>query len=80
MRRYILIIAFLSTINSFGQEDNLTVEQQRLSFIKGKWTVDGSELTYIEICDWIQGNHLQCASNLKTVKLITQLVTSPTQH
>lgn len=41
MRRYILIIAFLSTINSFGQEDNLTVEQQRLSFIKGKWTVDG---------------------------------------
>lgn len=54
MRRYILIIAFLSTINSFGQEDNLTVEQQRLSFIKGKWTVDGSELTYIEICDWIQ--------------------------
>ena len=68
MRRYILIIAFLSTINSFGQEDNLTVEQQRLSFIKGKWTVDGSELTYIEICDWIQGNHLQCASESKDSK------------
>lgn len=34
MRRYILIIAFLSTINSFGQEDNLTVEQQRLHSLR----------------------------------------------
>lgn len=80
MRRYILIIAFLSTINSFGQEDNLTVEQQRLSFIKGKWTVDGSELTYIEIVIGYKGITFNALRNLKTVKLITQLVTSPTQH
>jgi hypothetical protein len=63
MKQYILLIIVLISINCFGQGDNLTVEQQRLSFIKGKWTVDGSELTYIEICDWIQGNHLQCMSS-----------------
>jgi hypothetical protein len=49
MRGYILIATILISINCFGQSDNLSVEQERLSFIKGKWTVDGSELTYIEI-------------------------------
>ena len=62
MRLYIITVALLISINCFGQGDNLTIEQQRLSFIKGKWTTDGSELIYIEICDWIQGNHLQCVS------------------
>ena len=62
MRLYILIVTLLTCINCFGQGDNLTIEQQRLSFIKGSWTIDGSETTYIEICDWIQGNHLQCKS------------------
>lgn len=65
MIRYILIVAILTSINGFGQSDNLTVKQEKLSFIKGKWTVDGSELTYIEICEWIQGNHLQCISSSK---------------
>lgn len=68
MRRYILIVTMLTSINCFGQSDNLTVEQERLSFIKGKWTVDGSELSYIEICDWIQGNHLQCIESSKDNK------------
>ncbi len=43
-------------------DENLTTEQQRLSILKGKWTIEGSETTYIEECDWIQGNHLQCIS------------------
>jgi len=63
MRLYILIGTLLTCIICFGQDDNLTSEQQRLSFIKGKWTIDGSELTYIEICDWIQGNHLECKAS-----------------
>lgn len=62
MKIIILIITLLTCLNTFGQGDNLTIEQQRLSILKGKWTIDGSELTYIEICDWIQGNHLQCKS------------------
>jgi hypothetical protein len=68
MIRYIFIITILISINSYGQDDSLTIEQKRLSFIKGKWTVNGSELTYIEICDWIQGNHLQCISSSKEDK------------
>lgn len=65
MRITIITIALFVYINSFGQPDNLTAEQQRLSFVKGKWTIDGSETTYIEICDWIQGNHLQCVATSK---------------
>lgn len=68
MRLNILIVTLLTCINCFGQGDNLTIEQQRLSFIKGSWTIDGSETTYIEICDWIQGNHLQCISTSKEDK------------
>ncbi len=69
MRYFILIGTLLLVyLNCFGQGDSLTTEQQRLSFIKGKWTVDGSETVYIEICDWIQGNHLQCVSTSKEDK------------
>jgi hypothetical protein len=56
------MLTLFTCLNTFGQVDNLTIEQQRLSVLKGKWTIDGSELTYIEVCDWIQGNHLQCIS------------------
>ena len=62
MKLSILIIALLISIHLYGQGDNLTTEQQKLSFIKGKWTIEGSEATYSEICDWIQGNYLQCVS------------------
>jgi hypothetical protein len=62
MKIIILILTLFTCLNAFGQADNLTIEQQRLSALKGKWTIEGSELTYIEVCDWIQGNHLQCIS------------------
>lgn len=68
MKLYILTLVLLTCISCFGQGDNLTTEQQRLSFIKGKWTIDGSEMIYIEVCDWIQGNHLQCISTSKEDK------------
>lgn len=65
MRLYLLVTALLISNHCLGQGDTLTVEQQRLSFIQGQWTVDGSEWTYIEICDWIQGNHLECKASSK---------------
>lgn len=66
MRRYILTTTLLFILHySYGQGEQLSAEQQRLSFVKGKWTVDGSETTYVEICDWIQGNHLQCVATSK---------------
>lgn len=68
MIRWIQVsLLFFTFINCYGQDD-LTPEQQRLSFIKGEWTTDGSEATYIEICDWIQGNHLQCTATSKEDK------------
>jgi len=63
MVKYLFITLFLVGSVSFGQGENLTPEQEKLSFIKGKWTVDGAELTYVEGCDFIQGNHLQCIAN-----------------
>ena len=49
----------------FSQQKNLTTEQQLLSVFKGRWTIEGSESSYLEICDWIQGNHIQCISTSK---------------
>jgi len=43
-------------------QQQLTPEQERLSVFKGKWTVPGSDSTYLEICDFIQGNHIRCCS------------------
>lgn len=55
----------LTNFSSSEEESNLTAEQQRLSFIKDRWTIEGSENTYIEICDRIQGNHIECVSTSK---------------
>ena len=64
MRLYILILTMLFVFPScYGQGDNLSPEQQRLAYLQGKWTIDGSESTYVEVCNFIQGNHLQCKSN-----------------
>ncbi len=62
MKQLLLILALNVFISSKAQLSNLTIEQQRLAFIVGSWTIDGNEKTYIETCDWIQGNHLQCMS------------------
>lgn len=48
-----------------SQQQELTPEQQLLSMFKGQWTIEGSESTYLEVCDWIQGNHIQCLSTSK---------------
>jgi hypothetical protein len=49
----------------FSQTKKSTPEQQRLSFLKGHWTIEGSESSYLEVCDLIQGNHIQCISTSK---------------
>ena len=59
-----LLLIFLSTAGH-SQQRTILPEQQRLSVFKGHWTVEGSEDTYLEICEWIQGNHIQCISASK---------------
>jgi hypothetical protein len=67
-----LLLSFLLLVFFFvradAQERTLSPEQQRLGVFQGHWTVEGSEATYLEICDRIQGNHIQCiaASKEKT--------------
>jgi hypothetical protein len=55
------LLMLSSTIVS-SQEKVMLPEQQRLSVFKGQWTVPGSENSYLEICEWIQGNHIQCSA------------------
>lgn len=62
MKQLFLILSLIFFFKTNAQLNTLTTEQQRLAFIAGTWTIDGSEKTYIETCDWIQGNHLQCLS------------------
>jgi hypothetical protein len=81
-RSILCIILFQLALACYGQVNQLTDEQDKLSFIKGKWTVDGSETTYIEICDWIQGNHLECVANStveKTDNSISYFTYSPSE-
>lgn len=77
----IVLLLLISNLNA--QVNTLTPEQQRLNFIVGSWTIDGSEKTYIETCDWIQGNHLQCLSvdneNGETRKSVSYFSYSPTE-
>ena len=62
-----LIIVFIS-VEVQAQEKVLIPEQQRLGVFEGQWTVVGSEDTYLEICNRIPGNYIQCiaASKEKT--------------
>jgi hypothetical protein len=50
---------------AYSQTKNPTAEQQLLSVFKGHWTIEGSESSYLEICDFIEGNHIQCISTSK---------------
>ncbi len=64
-----LFLSFLFCVlflrEGYAQDKTLLPEQQRLGVFQGHWTVDGSEATYLEICDRIQGNHIQCISTSK---------------
>ena len=61
----IYLLFFFHSIVGRAQEMTMTAEQQRLVAFKGHWTIEGSEGTYLEICDWIQGNHMACISTSK---------------
>lgn len=52
-------------VSGYSQDKTLLPEQQRLDVFLGRWTVDGSEATYLEVCDRMQGNHIQCISAAK---------------
>lgn len=62
----------------------LLPEQQRLDVFQGRWTVEGSEGTYLEVCTRIQGAHIQCVSASKekagTDSSVSYLSYSPTER
>lgn len=60
-----LLFSFFFLVGIHGQEKKLLPEQERLGIFIGRWTVEGSEAAYLEICDRIQGNHIQCISASK---------------
>lgn len=59
-----LFIVFIS-VETSAQGKPITPEQQRLDVFVGQWTLEGSEETYLEICNRIQGHHIQCNSASK---------------
>lgn len=61
----IFLFNFFVFINAYSQEKPLLPEQERLAVFIGRWTVEGSEATYLEVCNRIQGNHIQCVSASK---------------
>jgi hypothetical protein len=62
---FTLFFFILFLVGADAQEKALLPEQQRLSVFLGQWTVEGSEATYLEICNRIQGAHIQCISASK---------------
>ena len=57
---FLLLVLMLLTSKPRAQEKTMLPEQERLSVFIGRWTVDGSETTYLEVCNRIQGNHIEC--------------------
>lgn len=57
---FLLLVLMLLTSKPRAQEKTMLPEQERLSVFIGSWTVDGSETTYLEVCNRIQGNHIEC--------------------
>jgi hypothetical protein len=51
-----------SLVTVQAQQKSMLPEQERLNVFQGRWTVAGSEGTYLEVCNRIQGNHIQCIS------------------
>lgn len=66
MKRWcIFLFNFFVFVNAYSQEKPLLPEQERLAVFIGRWTVEGSEASYLEVCNRIQGNHIQCFSASK---------------
>lgn len=64
-RLCICLFNFFVFVNAYSQEKPLLPEQERLAVFIGRWTVEGSEATYLEVCNRIHGNHIQCVSASK---------------
>ena len=66
MKQFLILLLFsFYSIVGKAQGKTMTAEQQRLAVFKGHWTIEGSEESYLEICDWIQGSHIECVSTSK---------------
>ena len=72
---FLLLVLTLLTSKPRAQEKTMLPEQERLSVFIGSWTVDGSETTYLEVCNRIQGNHIECkAAGNENGKQLLQLL------
>ena len=59
----LLVSLFITPV--LAQQKNMVPGQEKLSVFTGHWTVQGSEETYLEVCNWMQGNHIRCISTSK---------------
>lgn len=63
MRPYLFLPFLLLMMHDvLSQEEQRSAEHRRLEILIGSWTVPGNEGTYLEVCDVIQGGHIQCKS------------------
>jgi hypothetical protein len=67
--KIILFLFFLISVlnNVNGQPKEAGAEHKKLSAIAGRWTLQGMEDRYLEICDMFQGGYfLVCNTEFKT--------------
>ena len=69
--KYIKIVAsflFVTSLNQAnGQSTKPTTEHKKLAALVGRWTIQGMEDRYLEICDMYTGGYfLVCNSEIKT--------------
>jgi hypothetical protein len=65
MKSLFTLLSMFFLLVGINAQKTVLPEQQRLGIFLGQWTVEGSEATYLEICNRIQGNHIQCISASK---------------
>lgn len=71
MRNFKLILLpfflIVVIIQAIGQSNEPTAEHKKLSAIVGRWTIQGMEDRYLEICEMYQGGYfLVCNTEFKT--------------
>ena len=67
MNKLLIIFSFLLSFSLFAQTKEPADEHKKLSAIVGKWTVQGMEDSFLEICEMYPGGYfLVCNSEFKT--------------
>ena len=63
----LLIFLFVALNQASGQSKEPSAEHKKLSAIVGRWTIQGMEDRYLEICEMYQGGYfLVCNTEFKT--------------